>query len=186
MRTNSGAHSRASRRLVPALGAWVVCVACAANSAPAGFLPKPVEAQQLAFGGWIELTLKGGPRDSARVEGELIAVSADTVWVLTIAGARAVPTASVGRGKLTGYDSESGEVATAVLGGAVMTFTNGAFLVFTAPMWIIGGLITEANQAALPVKEIPRDAWVDLRPFARFPQGMPPGVKIGDLKPRSR
>src|SRR5213593_3708632 len=125
-----------------ALVAVVLLVGCATNTAPPRFLPNPVEAQTQAWGGWIEISYveNGAQR---RAEGELIAVTRDSVWVLgTDGGAGAVvPTTQVRSGQLTAYDAQGGKVAGAAFLGTVSTISNGAFLILTAPLWIITGSV---------------------------------------------
>src|SRR5262249_12146104 len=119
---------KVTRRM--SLSAAVVCVACASNHTPKGWLPKPREAQESAYGGWIELTyLDGEQRRSS--SGELIAVSSDSVWVLTEEKGLVIPTAVVRKGKLTGYAAQN--LTTWVIGGTLSTASNGAFFIFTMP-----------------------------------------------------
>src|SRR5207249_10889001 len=113
--------------------AAVLVTACASNSAPSGFLPSPEEAQASAYGAWIELQLQDPSRERA-AEGELLAVTADTVWVLSRAGAVSLPTRAVAQGKLTAWQSGTGAVAGWTGVGVVSTISNGLFLVFTAPL----------------------------------------------------
>ena len=54
----------------------------------------------MAYGGWIELSYKEETEQSA--DGELIAVSADSVWLLRQDQILVIPTAAVKQGKLTG------------------------------------------------------------------------------------
>lgn len=86
------------------LGVAVACTACASNTAPKGWLPKPIEAQAAAYGGWIELTY-AEPKER-HTDGELIAVSAESVWVLNRNQGLVIPTAAVKKGKLTAYAAQ--------------------------------------------------------------------------------
>ena len=169
-------------RLCVLVGATVLS-ACAGNSAPAGFLPSPQAAQSQAWGGWIELQYTQGQSERF-VAGELIAVSRDTVWVLGPSGGAVVPTASVRGGQLTGYSAQADKVAGAAFLGTLSTISNGWFLVFTAPLWIITGTVAAANQSHAPVRRVPPLAWSDLSALARFPQGLPVGVRLEALRSR--
>jgi hypothetical protein len=163
------------------LVAAAACAACAGNSAPRGWLPEPEEAQVVAYGGWIELTHEERDR-RRRILGELIAVSADSVWVLDDRGGVVIPTATVRKGKLTAYAPQSGDLATWTVVGTLATISNGAFLIFTAPMWIIGGTLVTGNESRAPERRHPPLTWVGLAPYARFPQGMPAGVELTTLQ----
>lgn len=176
--------ARASRILV---AAFAVTTACVSSTAPKGFLPTPRQAQHDAFGGWIELRFVDVGVDRT-MDGELIAVSNDSVWVLGSTSARSIPTTAVTEGRLTGYASGAGGVGAATVLGVLSTISNGWFLVFTTPMWVIGGSIAASRESRAPVREVGQLRWSALRPFARFPQGFPVGVQLSELrsKPPSR
>ena len=174
---------RATRPWAVGVGLGLALVACAGNTAPAGFLVTPRRAQTEAYGGWAELVVSGG----ARVDGELIAVTADSVWVLGTASV-VVPVANVRQGKLTTVQSEVGNVAGATGLGVVSTISNGILLVFTMPLWIIVGTAAGSSQSYAPERRVPPLHWAELNGFARFPQGLPDGVSLASLraKPRRR
>lgn len=164
------------------LGIAVACVACASNTAPKGWLPNPTEAQATAYGGWIELTYdEAGERHT---DGELIAVSAESVWVLSGNQGFAIPTGAVKSGKLTAYAAQKGGLTAWTVIGALSTISNGGFLIFTAPMWIIGGSLAVGGESRAPERKNPPLTWVELTPFARFPQGIPEGLELTSLQPK--
>ena len=163
------------------LATAVAGAACAGSSAPKEWLPKPVEAQATAYGGWIELTHQSSA-EPRRTEGELIAVSADSVWVLSETHGVVIPTSAVGKGKLTVYAGQRGTLTTWTVLGALSTLSNGGFLIFTAPMWIIGGSIAIGGESRAAERKHPPLTWTELAAFARFPQGMPDGVELRALR----
>lgn len=164
----------------------VWCAAgCSGHTAPAGFLPTTAEAQRRAQGGWLEMTWEG-ERGVESIDGELLAITEDTVWVMQSYGGVAIPTDRVREGQLTGYDSNHGEVSSATALGVLSTASNGAFLILTAPMWAIGGSLAAGSQSRVAMDEVPPARWADLAAYARFPQGMPPGVALSDLRPIAR
>lgn len=152
---------------------------CARNTAPPGFLVTPRIAQSQAYGGWVELRVANG----ASVAGELIAVTAESVWVLGTAP-MVVPVVGIKEGKVTSTDAEVGNVAGATGLGVLSTISNGILLVFTAPLWIIVGTAAGSSQSYAPERRVPPLHWADLAPFARFPQGLPPGVALASLRPK--
>lgn len=168
------------RRLIVIL-AGLAGSGCAVSTAPHGYLPAPAQAAREVRGGWVEVD-RYGSDGTTRLEGELIAVTADSLWILDASGLSSVPTDVVGGGQLTWYDSEAGRVAGLSLLGTVSTASNGVFLVFTAPMWIIGGSIASGVQSQLPRERIPAGSWAELAAYARFPAGMPPGVELRGLR----
>jgi hypothetical protein len=165
------------------LGAAVTCAGCVGNSAPKGWLPRPVEAHTAAYGGWIELAYQESGRKSS-MDGELIAVSADSVWVLNDTQGLVIPTAAVTAGKLTAYEAQTGSLTLWTVGGTLATISNGALLLLTAPMWIIGGSFATGNESRAAQRKTPPLSWVELTPFARFPQGMPDGIELNALQPK--
>lgn len=159
--------------------------ACAHGSAPRGWVPDPADAPAVATGGWIELTYREAGRKQHRA-GELIAVTADSVWVLNQTSGTVMPTGGVESGKLTVYAARTGPLTGWVVGGTLATLSNGGFLIFTAPMWIIGGSLTVSGEVRAAERKHPPLAWTDLAAFARFPQGMPAGMDLGALRPAPR
>lgn len=165
------------------VAAVLSCVACAHSSAPRGWLPRPAEAQATAYGGWIELTYRERG-EKHRTDGELIAVSGDSVWVLTDTVGVVIPTSAVEKGKLTAYAAQTSTMTTWIVVGTLATISNGAFLIFTAPMWLIGGSLAAGAESRSAERKQPPLAWSVLAPFARFPQGMPEGMELTALHPK--
>jgi hypothetical protein len=153
---------------------------CASNSAPEGWLLPPVEVQSGAHGGWIELRHAGA--EERNTDGELIAVSADSVWVLVRERGVVVPTAAIAEGKLTLFAAQKGGLSGWVVGGTLATLSNGVFLIFTAPMWVIGGSLAVGAESRAPERNHPPLNWAELAPFARFPQGLPPRLDLETLR----
>jgi hypothetical protein len=153
---------------------------CATNPAPRSWRPAPKEAQRSIRGGWIALERKQPAKE--RVEGELIAVDDDALHVLTAEGLRAVPRAEVRKAKLVGYGDESGALGAWVGIGTLSTLSHGGFLVLTAPLlWLLGGGSAAADESRAGfIRE------AEFHAYARFPQGLPPGLDLatlGELSP---
>ena len=149
-------------------------------SAPVARTPVPrelhasaAEAQGGVRGGWV--TVEGKTPDRNRrmlIEGELIAVDESTIHVLTTTGLQSV---RLTRGLQIGvvrYRSSASSLAWWAVAGGVSTLSHGWYLIFTAPTWAIGGVIgTIAEGRAAIAHDV-----ADARSFARFPQGLPPGL----------
>jgi hypothetical protein len=172
--------SSRSRALLAVIGAFLAA-SCATNTAPSGFLRDPSISQRDAWGGWIDVTLTESA-GGERVAGELIAVTADSLWIKDATGGMIASTRNVLRGQLVGYDARWGRIGGLTFLGTLTTISNGLFLVFTAPMWMIGGSVAAAVQSRLPLQAAPPANWADLARFARFPQGMPAGITLQDLR----
>jgi hypothetical protein len=66
--------------------------------------------------------------------------------------------------------------------GTVSTISNGWFLVFTAPMWMIGGGITSSKLSYNAIVDYPRMELNRFAPFARYPQGLPSVIDRSRIK----
>jgi hypothetical protein len=160
----------------------LLCTACFYTTAPEGWLPTPDVAQRQAYGSWIKVDYAeaGGSRT---VEGELIAAAADSVYVLTTDSLVALATGVITSATLTAYDARLDAMTTWSALGGVSALSHGWFLVLSLPVWVIVGTTTSAS-----VSKEPRVESVDgavLRPYARFPQGLPPGLDRGALRPKA-
>jgi hypothetical protein len=130
--------------------------------------------QREAFGGWAAVRF-GDTASPNVVQGELIAATSDSLFVLSLRDSlHVVARSAVNELKLTGYDSNWGYLSIWTFLGTLSTASHGAFLILSAPVWIIGGSVATASQSRRPIyTNPPLDV---LQQFARFPQGMPPGV----------
>lgn len=174
--------SSTSRRVVLALA--LAAAACASNPAPHGWLPNAKEAQRSASGAWISVRCeKREPVD--RVAGELIALDAERVYILTDAGLVTVPSASVKQGTLAAYETDAGGLAAWGALGSASTLSHGHFLIFTAPTWILATAATTQTESRAAQVRYPEKPFASFRPYARFPQGLPPGFEPSVLgRPR--
>ncbi len=171
---------RARQALAASLA--MLMLACAWNPAPVGWLPHAKDAGRQANGGWISLDFDKRDRFPT-VQGELIAVTEDCVYALTDSGLRDVALASVKTATLGAYAPDAGLLATWSTLGTVATLSHGLFLFFTAPVWIIAGIATAAAEQRGARLRHPPTPFADFRPYARFPQGLPPGFDASALGP---
>jgi len=69
--------------------------------------------------------------------------------------------------------------------GSLLTISNGGFLIFTLPPVLISGILTTVAEAnRINYLDYPSNSFKELSKHARFPQGMPKGIKSSDLLPR--
>ncbi len=161
----------------------VFMVSCASTVAPRGWVPKANELPRDVFGSWIEVIT----RDNKLITGELIAVQSDTLFV---AKDRliAIPKDNIKVAKLIAYDMRNtgsciGIILFTLLGTA-STISHGFFLILTAPAWILTGTVSclmyHMNPHAIitypSVLPFRRTSLEDFKPFARYPQGLPPDI----------
>ena len=155
--------------------------ACFSTTAPSGWLSTPAAAQREAFGGWIkvEYTHDGEGRT---VEGELIAAVQDSLHVLAADSLVSLSIGTVAMATLTAYDAEHDRLVKWTLLGVLSTASHGVGFVLTVPLWVISG-----TSAAASASRAPRVQSLDtalLRPYARFPQGLPDGLDRRALRPK--
>ncbi len=147
---------------------------CATTNAPSHWLSEPDQVASDERGGWIDITsLRGG------IMGELIAVTKDTVFAADSV-LHAVPSRDIASARLVTYDASS--MGAYVFLGTLATASNGWFLLATAPMWIIGGSIAAVSRSYDPIIDYPNTPLSDFASFARYPQGLPPGLDRGAIK----
>ncbi len=160
----------------------VLAAGCAGTRGPSGYLqPAPV-TQREAYGGWLTLEFE----DGARIDGELIAATSDSVFVLPTAGPlRAVPRAQVHRAVLGAYDAQWGSLGVWTMVGSLATLSHGLILGLSLPVWLIAGPIATGAASRAPiVKDDHPGAWVRMAMFARFPAGLPDGLDRSALRGR--
>jgi hypothetical protein len=152
-----------------------------------GYLPSTGSAQTDAFGAWVTLDYPGPDGASRQAQGELIAVNRDSIWLKDEAAGLVLPTRAVTSARLVWYRTGATEVGLLTVLGIVSTVSNGVFLVFTAPAWLIIGGVAAAGQSRISREQVIPGDWAEVRKFARFPQGLPAGVELRSLreKPRS-
>jgi hypothetical protein len=170
-----------NRGLISLLAAALL--ACSQNPAPRGWLPPPRAAQSDPYGAWIVVWSPAW----GEWAGEFLAVERDTVFLLTPDSVvRAVPIDSIREAELAFYDAQWGGLSLWTGVGSVATISNGAFLVITLPMWLIGGSAATGGQSRAPLRRVRQPGeWDGVRMFARFPTGLPPGLPRR-LLPRDR
>ncbi len=159
---------------------------CASSGAPKGWLPVPGESGPDPYGGWITIEYGEPPNTLA---GEFLCVDFDSLYVLVDhAGADAevdcIPTADVVEARIAYFDAQVGQAAAAVAGGALASVSHGFYVLISAPVWlVIGGSMAGVHSYA-PLADYPDHDWEVLRRFARFPQGVPVGLRGLGLRGR--
>ena len=162
----------------------LILPACATIRAPRDWLETAaVEAQQ-PFGGWTAIWLiqTTGPPE---LEGELLAIAADTAWVLTLGGEMLYLAANdVLKAQLETFDPGLGMIRLGVAIGSLSTLSHGFFSIFSLPVWLLGALLTDRAVGRSAVIDMQKAPWETLRVHARYPQGLPPGVDTDTIDPK--
>ena len=175
--------------VLAAVVAFGFLTGCLSSKAPRGWLPDAEEVAWQGYGGWAEVTVVSEKTNRIRVKtnfmGELIALDDDSVYVLVDEGLRATSVDSVWRIRLFYYNSKWGELSGWTFLGILSTASHGWFAPLSAPIWLISGSMIASTRSKQPMlqytvghsKEIL--LFDDMPKYARFPQGLPRGVRDG-------
>ena len=71
-------------------------------------------------------------------------------------------------------------------GGSLLTISNGLLLVFTFPLWLIGGTVASVSRSYDPVFTYPGTPLTEFAPYARYPQGLPPDLDRGTIRMKGK
>jgi hypothetical protein len=154
--------------------AALLFAACSTLPAPRDYVPEPEGAGADPRGSWANVRLKEGKKH-VTVSGELLAVRADSLFLGVGRDILPLSTSTIDRVQVSFFDPhEDGVYGLGAL-GAVATISHGWFVVFGFPIWLIIGSASGASRIDEAVFAYPfeADSLSMLRPYARFPQGMP-------------
>ena len=128
------------------------------------------------------------------VEGELLAVGPQQLVVLTKEGVRGVPPREVKEARVRRHGLGPGKVLAWVVAGAVATGgalaaacasaeggNCGAVFGLTVGLWALIGGPAAASLAKSSEHRVGGPDFAGLRPYARFPQGLPEGLDLASL-----
>lgn len=162
------------RRWLVTLLAASLCAACASNPAPNDWLPSATEVPTDPFGAWIRIEFHSGTSRS-QIEGELLAVDPDSVYVLAGEAVVAFPGDSIDSARVAWFESGAGALAGWTVFGSLATLSNGYLAGITLPLWIISGSFATSAQSRSPLLDYRPDRGnlMEMRAYARFPQGFP-------------
>lgn len=143
-------------------------VACLNNPDPRA--PEVGSIPISKFGAWIVIT----ERDGRVTSGELLAIDHGMIHVKP--GARenaSIPLHQISGAELYKYESDWGFGVWGAL-GTLATISHGAWLIFSAPLWIITSSVAAGYESYHVRLKLPDDDINELAKWARYPQGMPP------------
>lgn len=152
--------------------------------APKKWLPTPEQALYDTYGGWIMAEYKTGIDSRAKASGELITCDNGNLYILTNMGVVIIPDADVVSASFFMYRNYGGELMVWTLGGTLSTLSHGYSFLISAPLWFIAGTITAANESRNGVLVLQGRpfSYTEIRKYARFPQGLPEGIELSELK----
>lgn len=164
-----------------AVSLFLLASGCMRTDVPDG-LHSPEDALRQSRGALVLARM-----DTCEVDGELISVETDTLFLICKDSLCAIPKGHIREAKvfLQEYPLSGGGVAAWTLLGTLSTLSNGWGSILTAPLWLLTGTITgisAAHSANSGDFQYPDDPWPGLAKFARFPQGLLPGIPREQLK----
>jgi hypothetical protein len=152
---------------------------CVSNPDPRNRTLEAVE--RLGYGGWIVMTT----RNKMWVQGELISVDDGYIRVLgqtsdpQFAGRGwtllKVANNNIERAQLYKYHSEGGFGSWGLV-GSLSTASHGFLLILTLPLWLLATGIVSGAETRHVIVSYPEAPLPELAAWARFPQGIPPGI----------
>lgn len=150
---------------------------CASSGAPEFGLPDPNDRNSLAYGGWI-IVNSTDEKAGSELSGELVAIDSTNLYLLTeFSEFLSVPLKDIQKATLTAYDIKSGKLGLWVGLGLLSTASHGMVVIASAPAWLLFGALPVIGQSYAPRHSYPKESWESIRRFARFPQGLPSGLK---------
>lgn len=161
--------------------AWILTIIAGSCSSPR-FLPYSGNIDVCQYGSYIKINHK----NTAIIKGELIAIDSNKIVVLTEIDANhtkkyvSVPINEIQRFNLQYAKPKHYGWTIPVF--TLATFSHGYFLIFTAPVNLIVTIsvnIGAENAFIYRDKELPYEK---LNMFARFPQGIPPGIDMPGME----
>lgn len=152
---------------------------CSAGCKAPAYLPEAEEIGVHEFGSFVTIDLTEG----GTIEGELIAVEDEVFMVLSKEGEKklhSVPVAGMKGFKL--MYAQPKNYGWTIPVSALATISHGVLAVFTAPVNIIVTSVVTARGAKAFTYNDGNISTEDLKMFARFPQGLPPGIETANLR----
>lgn len=150
-----------------------------------GAVIEDMRVEEVPVHGHQVVVFTGADGDGPRVEGELMAVDEEAVWVLDAATGelRGLPRANVAEVAVRLHDTRA--VGAGLWGGIGLTSTlsHGYWLVISAPVWAITSIPTTVAESRSATGYVTDDGLDALFQFARFPQGLPRTEPAGPIEP---
>lgn len=148
--------------------------------------------------GRLAIVTPSGENPRPVMKGELIAVSPDSLWILADSGLASLPLAAADHVQIQRHNFGVGKglvwtlIGGVATGGALTAACSsiegncGGIFIAVAAMWGIVGGLSSASLEASSKTTFAGPPWEGLRPYARFPQGLPDGLDRAVLRPRPK
>lgn len=163
-------------------------IGCAASNAPSNYLPATTEIPQNPYGGWITIIAapdSSMPDDNWLMYGGEFIASEDSVIYVLYDTLYAIPKQKITNSLLELDEKNTTIYGLWVVGGSLLTISNGAYAVFTLPLWLVAGIPAASGESIRDRYEAEypdENYWEEIKVFARFPQGTT-GINLRELIP---
>jgi hypothetical protein len=149
------------------------------DPSPPAFQRTTEAAQRTPYGAWIVVRLEGG----GVVSGELLALGERSIYVGQGELLHELPTRDIAHARVSLYRAGTAGMRGYVTLGTLTTLSHGLLLIFSAPVWSVGGSLIVRGQSSAGHASYGYRSWWrkgehpprGLARYARFPQGLPPG-----------
>ena len=157
---------------------------------PLSYMPKPIDATMSIKGSWIVISAHNDtlPLAEKSISGELMAIQSDTVYLLTDSALVTVNRSMINSAVLYLFKPQTG-IAPTIAGLSYLPNVFGAFAIGEGAVLLLGvpllitGAVMGLNESTGNVMRYPDKYQLnDLTKFARFPQGLPPGLDPEKLR----
>jgi len=152
---------------------------CARLGVPEKWLPSPGQSRSSVYGAWVDIKFP-----TSTEQGELLAVTEDTLYYADDQF-HAVPIKKIFAARLVRYDPHIDDIYGLTLLAVLTTWTHSGYLVFTMPLWIVTANLAANDRVNDPQLEYPENHIAWFTPYARFPQGLPPGLDRSQIRMKS-
>ena len=157
---------------------------CSTIKAPIGSVPNRKAITTDAYGGWLEMRLNSS---NDTVAGEFIAANEDSIYIMQSGEVQRYAIPNISFARVIIFNNSSGAYVVWTVAGSLLTISNGRFLIFSLPTVLVSGILTSVAEAKrINYLDYPSNSFKELSKYARFPQGMPEGIKTSDLNPRPK
>ncbi len=166
----------------------LILIGCAASLAPENYLPETEDVPQDVYGGWLTITTSPdslNPNEKWMMYGGEFIAYEDSVVYLLYDSLYQIPIRKITESTLELDEKNTTTYGLWVLGGSVLTISNGAYGIITLPLWLVAGIPTvsgESMRDRYEMDEPTQKYWNSIKMFARFPQGLR-GIDLSTIKP---
>lgn len=174
---------------------------CSSINAPYGWLPDNPDSNNLNNGGWLYIEINKSAKNVTFLDmdssmksitgietlaGEFISYENNNVYLMSRNNKLCIiPIKEIRYSCLELTEKNTGAIVGLGLLGTISTISNGWFLIFTAPVWLITTIASAASEASRDnyCENYPKNNyWHNINKFSRFPQGVPKDVDLRKLK----